>query len=79
MIPLSDRVPGRAFGPSRSWDDDGKGLQYVSWRSVHPFRVFPSKGIYRRKGDVRGWTRGPHQLVARPGVVRAPPYVAAAL
>jgi hypothetical protein len=32
-------------------------------------RVFPSKGIYRRKGDVRGWTRGPHHLVARPGVI----------
>jgi hypothetical protein len=27
-------------------------------------RVFPSKGIYRRKGNVRGWTRGPHHLVA---------------
>jgi hypothetical protein len=42
-------------------------LQYGSWRSVCPFKVFPSKGIYRRKGDVRGWTMGPHHLVARPG------------
>jgi hypothetical protein len=64
MIPLSGRVPGRASGPSRSQDDDGSGLQYVSWKSVLLLRVFPSKGIYRQKGDVRGWTRGPHHLVA---------------
>jgi hypothetical protein len=30
-------------------------------------RVFPSKGIYRWKGDVKGWTRGPHHLVAQQG------------
>jgi hypothetical protein len=42
-------------------------------------RVFSTKGIYRRKGDVRGWTRGLHHLVARPGggprhpMVRLPP------
>jgi hypothetical protein len=67
MIPLSGRMPERASGPSRSRDDDGGGLQYVSWKSVRLLRVFPSKGIYRRKGDVRGWTRGPHHLVARLG------------
>jgi hypothetical protein len=67
MIPLSSRVPGRAFGPSRSWDDDGGGLQYVSWKRVHPLRVFPLKGIYRQKGDVMRWTRWSHHLVARPG------------
>jgi hypothetical protein len=44
-----------------------------------PFRVFSIKGIYRRNGDVRRWTRGPHHLVARPGggprhpMVRLPP------
>jgi hypothetical protein len=65
MIPLSGRVPGRASGPSRSRDDDGGGLQYVSWKSVRLLRVFPSNGIYRWKGDVRGWTRGPQ--VARLG------------
>jgi hypothetical protein len=43
MIPLSGRVPGRASGPSQSRDDDGGGLQYVSWKSVCPLRVFPSK------------------------------------
>jgi hypothetical protein len=79
MIPLSGRVPGRASRPSRSRDDDGGSLQYISWISVPSFRVFPTKGIYRRKGDVRGWTRGPHHLVARPGggprhpMVRPPP------
>jgi hypothetical protein len=67
MIPLSGRVLGRASGSSQSWHDDGDGLQYVSWKNVCLLRVFPSKGIYRQKGDVRGWTRGPHHLVARPG------------
>jgi hypothetical protein len=78
MIPLSGRVPRRASGPSRSRDNDGGILQYVSWKSVRLFRVFPSKGIYKRKGDVRGWTRGPHHLVAWLGVARAP-YGAVAL
>jgi hypothetical protein len=71
MNPLSGRVSGRASGPSRSRDDDGDGLQYVSWKSVRPLRVFRIKGIYRQKGDVTGWTRGPHHLVARLGVARA--------
>jgi hypothetical protein len=66
MIPLSGRVTERASGPSRSQDDDGD-LQYVFGKSVHLIRVFPSKGIYRRKGDVRRWTRWSHHLVARPG------------
>jgi hypothetical protein len=67
MIPLSGRVPGRVSGPSQSQDNDGSGLQYVLWKSVRHFRVFPSKGIYRRKGDVRRWTRWSHHLVVRPG------------
>jgi hypothetical protein len=71
MIPLSGRVLGRASGPSRSRDDDAGGLQYVSWKSVRLLRVFPTKGIYRRKGDVRGWTRRPHHQVAWPGVACA--------
>jgi hypothetical protein len=46
---------------------------------VFGLRVFSMKGIYRRKGDVRGWIRGPHHLVAWPGggprhpMVRLPP------
>jgi hypothetical protein len=46
----SGRVPGRAPGSSRSHDDDGDGLQYVSRKSDPSFRFFPSRGIYRRKG-----------------------------
>jgi hypothetical protein len=34
VIPLSGRVSGRAFGPSRSRVDDGGGLQYVFWKRV---------------------------------------------
>jgi hypothetical protein len=67
MIPLSGRVPERASGPSRSRDDDGDGLQYVSWKSFRPLKVFSSKGIYRRKGNIRRWTRWSHHLVTRPG------------
>jgi hypothetical protein len=53
MIPLSDRVRGRASGPSQSRVDGG-GLLYVSRKSDRSPRVFPTKGIYRRKGDVKG-------------------------
>jgi hypothetical protein len=67
MILLSDRVPGRASGPSRSRVDDGGGLKYFSWIDVFALRVFTTKEIYRQKGDVRGWPRGPHHLVVRPG------------
>jgi hypothetical protein len=67
VIPLSGRVPGRASGPSRSRVDDGGGLLYVSRKIDRVFRFFPSRGIYRRKGGVRRWTRAAHPLVARPG------------
>jgi hypothetical protein len=68
VIPLSGRVPGRAYGPSRSHVDDGGGLQYVSWKMDQVFTVFLSRRIYRRKGGVRRWARWPHHLVAWPGV-----------
>jgi hypothetical protein len=71
VIPLSGRVLGRASGPSRSRIDDGVGLHYASWKIDQVFRVFPSRGIYRRKGGVRRWTRGPHHALAWPGVARA--------
>jgi hypothetical protein len=73
MIPLFGRVPGRASRPSRSRVNDGGGLQYISWKSVSSIKVFSTKG------DVKGWTRGPHHLVAWPGdgprhpMVRLPP------
>jgi hypothetical protein len=60
VIPLSGRVPGRASGPSRSRVDDGGGLQYVFLKRVWAFRVFLLRGLNRRKGDVRRWTRWSH-------------------
>jgi hypothetical protein len=76
---------GKSFWTSQSQDDDGGGLQYVLWKSDLSLRVFLTKGIYRQKGDVRGWTRGPHHLVARLGgglhhpMVRPPPGLAPSL
>jgi hypothetical protein len=66
----SGRVPGRAPRSSRSRNDDGGGLQYVSWKRDPSLRFFPSREIYRRKGSVRRWARWPHpwwrgQTVAR--------------
>jgi hypothetical protein len=58
-------VLGRASRPSRSRIDDGGGLQYVLWKIDWVFRVFPSRGIYRRKGSVGRWARWPHHLVVR--------------
>jgi hypothetical protein len=66
VIPLSGRVPGRASGPSGSRIDDGGGLQYVFWKRVRCFRIFPSRGLNRWKDDVRRWTRRSHPLVAWP-------------
>jgi hypothetical protein len=54
---LSGRVLGRAFGPSRSRVDDGSGLQYVFWKIDRVLRVFSSRRIYRRKSDIKRWTR----------------------
>jgi hypothetical protein len=36
VIPLSGRVPRRAPGSSRSRDNEGGGLQYVSWKAIRP-------------------------------------------
>jgi hypothetical protein len=44
----------------------GAALQNFSWMDADLFRVFASKGFYRRKGDIRGWPRGPHHTLARP-------------
>jgi hypothetical protein len=65
VISLSGRVPRRASGPSRSCVDDDSGLQYVSWKIDLVLRVFLSRRIYRRKGNMRRWARWPHHLVAR--------------
>jgi hypothetical protein len=57
--PLQQGVGKSFWTPSQSRVDDGDGLQYVLWKSVLALRVFTTKGIYRRKGDVRGG-RGAH-------------------
>jgi hypothetical protein len=44
------------------------------WENTDLFRVFMSEGLYRRKGDVRGCTRGPHLVVAWPGGTHATPW-----
>jgi hypothetical protein len=64
VILLFGRVSGRASGPSQSHIDDADGLKYVFWKIDRVLRVFSSRRIYRRKSDVRGWTRSPHHLVA---------------
>jgi hypothetical protein len=66
VIPLSGRVPGRASGPSRSRVDNSGGLQYVFWKIDRGLRVLSSRRIYRRKGNVKRWTRGPHHAPVRP-------------
>jgi hypothetical protein len=78
MIPLSGRVPGRASGPSRSRDDDGGGLQYVSWKSVRPLRGFPVEVNLEAEGQCQGMDQGstPPGGAARGWL--APPYGAAA-
>jgi hypothetical protein len=70
----------RPFGRSRPlWLNvvEIPGMSAGKWLCPWPTRiVIPTT---RRKGDVRGWTRGPHHLVARPGggpchpMVRLPP------
>jgi hypothetical protein len=51
----------------RNWFLMVAALRNFSWIDAGRFRVFASERIYRRKGDVRGWPRDPHHLVARPG------------
>jgi hypothetical protein len=62
---------GKSFWTLRSRIDDDGGLQYVFSKIVRAFRVFSSRRIYRRKGDVRGWTKA-HPIAWRNlGVARA--------
>jgi hypothetical protein len=61
----------------RNWSSMVVVLQNFLWMDAGLFRVFATEGIYRRKGDVRGWPRGPHLVVVRPGGP-APPHGVAA-
>jgi hypothetical protein len=47
------------FGSTAAADRD------VFWKTDQVLRCFPSGGLYRRRGDVRGGARWPHAVVAR--------------
>jgi hypothetical protein len=48
-IPLSGRVPGRAFRPSRSWVDDGGGSRCVSGKVIGSLG-FSRRGVFIGEG-----------------------------
>jgi hypothetical protein len=48
------------FGSPAAVDRD------VFWKIDQVFRFFPSGGLYRRRGDVRGGVRWPHTWLAWP-------------
>jgi hypothetical protein len=71
VIPLFGRVPGRAFGPSRSRVDNGGGLQYVSWKLIGAFR-FSRRGEYIGRRAALECGPGAHTIARRgQGVARA--------
>jgi hypothetical protein len=47
-------------------------------KEIHPLGFFPSRGLYRRKGIVRGGASWPHHGVARPEAGSRPPVVSLA-
>jgi hypothetical protein len=49
------------FGSTAVADHD------VFWKIDRVLRFFPSGGLYRRRGDIRGGARWPHTMAARPG------------
>jgi hypothetical protein len=56
-IPLSDRVPGRASGPSRFRVDDGGGSRCVS-RKLIGFLGFSCRWVFIGEGAASGVDRG---------------------
>jgi hypothetical protein len=56
---LSDRVPGRASGPSRSRVDDGGGSRYVSGKVIGSLG-FSRWGVFIGKGASSEVDRGGH-------------------
>jgi hypothetical protein len=52
----------------QNWSSMAAVLWNFSWMGADPFRVFASRAIYRQKGNVRGRSRGPHHVMARPEV-----------
>jgi hypothetical protein len=74
---LSRQGAGTETSVPRNWSSMVVALRNFLWMNAGLFRVFVIEGIYRRKGDVRGWPRGPHLVVVRPGGP-APPHGVAA-
>jgi hypothetical protein len=60
------------FGSTAAADRD------VFWKIDRVLRFFPSGGLYRRRGDVRGGPRPPHARAARLGAGPRQPCVRAA-
>jgi hypothetical protein len=56
-IPLSDRVPGRASGPSRSRVDDGGGSRCVSGKLIG-YLGFSRLGVFIGEGASSGVDQG---------------------
>jgi hypothetical protein len=55
------------FGLTAAADRD------VFWKTDRVLRFFPSGGLYRRRGDVRGGARCPHTGPVWPGAGHATP------
>jgi hypothetical protein len=74
VIPLSGRVPGRAFGPSRSRVDDGGGSRCVS-RKLIGYLGFSYRGVFIGEGATSGVGQGSLTHRGRgPGAGRATPW-----
>jgi hypothetical protein len=74
MIPLSDRVPGRASGPSRSSVNDCGGLPYISWK-IDQALGFSHRGEYiGGRAASEGGPGGPTTWWRGLGLARATPW-----
>jgi hypothetical protein len=58
---------GKSFWTLPSFRSTAAVDRDVFWKIDRVLRFFPSGGLYRRRGDVRGGARCPHTMAARPG------------
>jgi hypothetical protein len=56
---------GKSFWTLPIFESTAAADHDVFWKSDRVLRFFPSGGLYRRRGDVRGGTRRPHATAAR--------------
>ena len=72
VIPLSDRLPARASGPSRSRVDDGGGSRYVSEKVIGSLGV-SHRGVFIGEGAASEVDQGALTTGGRgPGAGHAP-------